>query len=340
MRIASRNALRTCRPTAPRRTDAGRDFRSGFARRRRADAGLAIHQEHGVRRSSGEAIAIGSTATDPATGSGCASSVRCGWRSPARAPTRFSIAITQAWRSAAPLAAPTPPSRRGGSFAGQECARRPDSASDRYRVARLPPRLPRRLPLRLPRRPPAPAPPPMVSDVLVSLPDGDEGERGFITDVAVRARTDLSRALGVPAPRVTLRFHPTVGELRAGDQGTLVHLGRHRQRRDSSAAADGLARARRARANPAPRAGARDDECGAGGASAVGPRGRRHLFRGRAGDSGRTETRPVERPRSSCPDDAELLRPVSVGALSNAYARAQSCFVRDLAKRKSWRDIK
>jgi hypothetical protein len=48
----------------------------------------------------------------------------------------------------------------------------------------------------------------------------------------------------------------------------------------------------------------------------------------------------AELSRASCPDDAELGRPVSAGALSNAYARAQSCFVRDLMKRKSWRDIK
>jgi hypothetical protein len=53
-----------------------------------------------------------------------------------------------------------------------------------------------------------------------------------------------------------------------------------------------------------------------------------------------TDTRSAESSRVSCPDDAELDRPVSVGALTNAYARAQACFARDLAKHKSWRDIK
>jgi len=53
-----------------------------------------------------------------------------------------------------------------------------------------------------------------------------------------------------------------------------------------------------------------------------------------------TEARPVEAVRVSCPDDAELDRPVSVGSLTNAYARAQACFARDLARHKSWRDIK
>ena len=40
------------------------------------------------------------------------------------------------------------------------------------------------------------------------------------------------------------------------------------------------------------------------------------------------------------PDDNELLHPVSVGALSNAYARARACFARQIAAGKSWRDVK
>ena len=55
---------------------------------------------------------------------------------------------------------------------------------------------------------------------------------------------------------------------------------------------------------------------------------------------GAPDARRAESRRAPCPDDAELLRPVSVGALTNAYARAEACFVRDLAKRKSWRDVK
>ena len=45
-------------------------------------------------------------------------------------------------------------------------------------------------------------------------------------------------------------------------------------------------------------------------------------------------------PRESCPADAELLRPVSVGALSTAYARARGCFARQIAAGKAWRDVK
>jgi hypothetical protein len=52
----------------------------------------------------------------------------------------------------------------------------------------------------------------------------------------------------------------------------------------------------------------------------------------------RSSLRPE--PRATCPDDNELLRPVSVGALSNAYARARSCFARQIAAGRSWRDVK
>jgi hypothetical protein len=45
-------------------------------------------------------------------------------------------------------------------------------------------------------------------------------------------------------------------------------------------------------------------------------------------------------PRSACPRDIELLRPVSVGALSYAYARARACFAKQIAEGKSWREVR
>jgi len=39
-------------------------------------------------------------------------------------------------------------------------------------------------------------------------------------------------------------------------------------------------------------------------------------------------------------DDNELLRPVSVGALSNAYARARARFAKQMTAGKSWRDVR
>jgi len=45
---------------------------------------------------------------------------------------------------------------------------------------------------------------------------------------------------------------------------------------------------------------------------------------------GEKQQRPAFKPepRASCPNDNELLHPVSVGALSNAYARARVCFAK------------
>jgi len=44
--------------------------------------------------------------------------------------------------------------------------------------------------------------------------------------------------------------------------------------------------------------------------------------------------------RPSCPADAELRQPVSVGALTTAYARARACFARQVASGRSWREVR
>ncbi len=56
----------------------------------------------------------------------------------------------------------------------------------------------------------------------------------------------------------------------------------------------------------------------------------------------KTQQRPAytPEPRASCPDDNELLRPVSVGALSNAYARARACFAKQLQAGRKWTDVR
>src|SRR5439155_25395221 len=49
-----------------------------------------------------------------------------------------------------------------------------------------------------------------TADVVVSLPEGDEGERAVTTSLVRRERDDLVKALGVPSPRrLAVRFHPT-----------------------------------------------------------------------------------------------------------------------------------
>jgi SpoIID/LytB domain protein len=50
---------------------------------------------------------------------------------------------------------------------------------------------------------------------------------------------------------------------------------------------------------------------------------------------------PTAKPdRVQCPDDMELLRPISAGAQREAYARAESCFARAIADGKRWDEVR
>jgi hypothetical protein len=57
---------------------------------------------------------------------------------------------------------------------------------------------------------------------------------------------------------------------------------------------------------------------------------------------GEPKQRPAFKPdpRASCPADHELRQPVSVGALSNAYARARACFARQIQAGRAWGDVR
>jgi hypothetical protein len=188
---------------------------------------------------------------------------------------------------------------------------------------------------------PAPTP-----EVLLALPDGDEGQRDALVKQTLRARDDLVRALGVTAPgHVTLRFHPTAddyeratgrawftsgavvnGELHLLPLAVLRERGmleRTIRRELVSLMTDSVLSARPLWVRE----------------------GAAIYFGDRVADAGSAvaeQQRPSFKPepRASCPEDNELLRPVSVGALSNAYARARSCFEKQIRAGKSWRDIK
>jgi len=189
----------------------------------------------------------------------------------------------------------------------------------------------------------APVAPAASPEVLVSLPDDDEGERSAIERQVLKARGEMARALGVTAPQtVTVRFHPTTDDYERGtgrawftsgavvggelhllplavlrDRGVLERTLRHELVHTMTDAT--LAR------RPAwVREGA-----------AI-------YFAGEQPIPGERQQRPAFKPQphASCPDDNELLRPVSVGALSNAYARARACFAKQIQAGKSWRDVK
>jgi SpoIID/LytB domain protein len=182
----------------------------------------------------------------------------------------------------------------------------------------------------------APAAP---SPVALALPDDDEGERAAIETMALRARDELAKDLGVTAPpRLTVRFHPTTqsyeratsqawftsGAIVGGeihllplavlrDRGVLERTIRHEL--VHLMVDDALAK------RPAwVREGA-----------AI------YFAEGKA-EGGDERSRP--RGRLACPDDSELNQPLSAGALSNAHARALACFARQAADGRAWRDVK
>jgi SpoIID/LytB domain protein len=183
----------------------------------------------------------------------------------------------------------------------------------------------------------------MPDAVVIALPDGDEGEREALLEIAREAREDLARKLGVsvPAP-LTIRFHPTTddyeqatgypwftsgawvnGELHLlppavlRERGVLDRTIRHELVHVMT------------------------DAVFAGRPMWV-REGAAIYFSGDrpipAGIVQRPAFQPA--PRASCPTDAELLRPVSVGALSNAYARASACFAKQIAAGRKWQDVR
>jgi SpoIID/LytB domain protein len=180
---------------------------------------------------------------------------------------------------------------------------------------------------------PAPAIYNVQTDLVISLPEGDEGERSVIASLVRRERDAVARALGVaPPPRVSVRFLPTteafertaghpwftlgatstIGELQfvplpvLRDRGVLERTIR---RQLVHLLADATLTGRPAWV----REGA-----------AV------HFSEGEDGPSRRVV----------CPDDVELTRPISVGAFGDASRRARACFERQLSARKDWRTVK
>ena len=177
---------------------------------------------------------------------------------------------------------------------------------------------------------------------MVSLPDEDEGERGAILKQTSKARDELAKTLGVAPPRVVLRFHPTTDDYERvtghawftsgavvnnelhllpltvlRDRGMLERTIRHELVHVMTDVALGK--------RPAwVREGA-----------AI-------YFAGEQMIPGEPQQRPAFKPepRASCPDDNELLHPVSVGALSNAYARARACFAKQIQSGRTWRDVR
>ena len=199
-----------------------------------------------------------------------------------------------------------------------------------------------------PRSPDRPlsAPPPLAAsdpDVLISLPEGGEGERPAIIALAIRARDDLAKTLGVPVPaRVSLRFHPsaTAYERATGQPwftSTVVMNGEiHLLPPTVLRERGGIERSVRhglvhVLADPSlsrRRLWVREGAAVHFADPATAPTEDSPLMRGS----------PLA--AASCPSDAELEHPASIGALSTAYARARACFARQFLSGRSWREVR
>jgi stage II sporulation protein D len=195
---------------------------------------------------------------------------------------------------------------------------------------------------------PAPARPAAVAAVAapgginVLLPDGDDGERSTIETFAARARDELASQLGIAAPaRLVIRVHPSTQSFeRATGQpwftsGSVVtgelHLLPSSVLRDRGLLERTIRREL---------VHLMVDEALADRPAWV--REGAALYFAGARPEAAAEAEPAFGPRSrlSCPEDVELLQPVSAGALSNAYSQALSCFARQLRNGRSWKDVK
>jgi SpoIID/LytB domain protein len=207
-----------------------------------------------------------------------------------------------------------------------------------------PPPSPQPSPLPKPTTPPAPPPATAAtaaaiatpSDILVSLPEGDDGERRVIAGLVARERDRVAGELGVTAPpRLSLRFHPTTNAYEQASRRPWFTLA-----------------ARTTELQFVPLTLLRD-------------RGvlertiRRELVHAMVDDTladrplwvregiasyyaEPDEQRPERRSgaRAICPGNGELLQPLSQGALLDALARARSCVEQQLEAGHAWRDIK
>lgn len=182
--------------------------------------------------------------------------------------------------------------------------------------------------------PAAPARIDTVEGILVSLPDGDDGERVSMGQAIARARGELARALAIEEPRrLVLRVHPTVGSFEAATgrpwyfSGAVVAGELHLPPLSALRQRGILERTIRRELVHVMVDSALDAR----------PRWVRDGIALYFADPQRDE-RPAG--RIACPDDRELTQPVSAGALATAYARARACVARQIAAGRSWRDVK
>jgi SpoIID/LytB domain protein len=173
------------------------------------------------------------------------------------------------------------------------------------------------------------------SDILVSLPEGDDGERPVIAGLVARERDRVARELGVAAPpRVSLRFHPTTSAYEQASRQpwfTLATRTTELQFVPLTLLRDRGILERTIRRELVHTMV--DD------ALAARPLWVRDGIASYYADPDEQRDRRASA-RTLCPGNGELLQPISPGALVDAHARARTCVAQQIESGRSWRDIK
>ena len=182
---------------------------------------------------------------------------------------------------------------------------------------------------------PAASPSAAASDIRLTLPLHEEGERAFVLDLVRRTRAEVARRSGIAAAAtMAITVHTTVeafgratgqpwwvASSTVGSDIDLLPLAELRRR----GTLESTLRQEVAHVVLDPALQARP-----------------MWVREGASIYFSSPEAPPQPPgaRVSCPKDAELLRPVSGGAEREAFSRAGRCFRRQIAEGRSWRDVR
>lgn len=174
-----------------------------------------------------------------------------------------------------------------------------------------------------------------ATDIALALPGAEEGERATVLSMIRQSRDLVAKATGVPATlKLRVTVHPTVESFgRSTGQPWWV-----------SGATDG------AQIELLPiavlrRQGQLDRTIGHEVTHALldATLAKRPMWvrEGAAAYyANPANAKAVKPDRVPCPNDAELLRPISAGAQRDAYARAEACFARAIADGKKWNEVR
>jgi SpoIID/LytB domain protein len=178
------------------------------------------------------------------------------------------------------------------------------------------------------------APRPVSVDVALTLPDTEERERGTLMTLIRRSRDDIAKATGTKAQTLRVTVHPSVESFgRATGQPWWA------SGVTNAAMIDLLPITVLRQLGQLERA-IRHEVAHAMLDAALAKKPM-WVREGAAAYFARAEVRGAEvrASRVACPNDLELLRPISAGAQRDAYARAESCFARAIAEGKRWDEV-